>query len=327
MNTSLRRRTFCASIFTLAAVPRAFAADANLRIVVGFPAGGGLDVIARVVAQQLNSELGGPNVIVENQPGAGSLIAAQTVARAKPDGTVLLLAPVVVPAFFPALYKKLTFDPLEDLVPVAELGTFSFALAVSADVPVNDLAGFIAYIKAHPGKVSYGSLSVGTPSHFLGTMFNQAAGTDLLHVPYKGASPVFTALQSGEIQAAFVTSGSGVELARAGRIKLLAVTGTFRSPLLPDVPTMSESVKGMTQMDTASLWYGFFAPKGTNAALVEKLNRAIAAALRDPKVQAQIARQDVRIAYSTPAEFGHLVRRDNKTWGAVIKSTGFTLDE
>jgi tripartite-type tricarboxylate transporter receptor subunit TctC len=282
--------------------------------------------MARVVAQHMAEKLGRP-VVVDNQAGAGSLIAAQNVARAKPDGNTLLVAPVVVPAFFPAIYQKLSFDPIEDLVPIAELGDFSFALTVGPNVPVKDVPGFVAYLRANPGKVAYGSLSAGTPSHFLGTMFNQAAGTDMLHVPYKGAAPVFTALQSGEIQAAFVTSGSAVELHKAGRVKVLGVTGTGRSPLLPDVATISESVRGLQQMDQASLWYGFFAPKGTDAATAARLNEAIIATLKLPQVRDAIALQDVRIVYPSVAEFAQLVRRDNKSWGAVIRSTGFTLDQ
>ncbi len=282
--------------------------------------------MARAVAQHLGTQMG-RNVVVENQPGAGSLIAAHNVARSKPDGTTLLLAPVVVPAFFPALYPKLGFDPLEDLVPVAELGDFTFALAVGPKVPAKDVAGFVAYVKANPGKISFGSLSAGTPSHFLGAMFNQAAGTDMLHVPYKGAAPVFTALQSGEIQAAFVVSGSAVELHKAGRIKVLGLTGTGRSPLLPGIPTISESMAGLAEMDNASLWYGFFAPKGTNRATATQLNQAIVATLKLAPVRDLIAQQDVRIAYPTVSEFSQLVRRDSKNWGAVIRSTGFTLEQ
>lgn len=321
---SPRRRLLCAA---LAAAPfvGARASESPLKIVVGFPPGGGLDVMGRVVAQALGTSLGRP-VVVDNQPGAGSLLAAQNTARARADGNTLLLAPVVVPAFFPALYKKLNFDPLNDLLPVAELGAFNFALAVGPQVDAKDLPSFIRYVQANPGKVAYGSLSAGTPSHFLGTLFNQAAKTDMLHVPYKGAAPVFTALQSGEIQAAFVVAGSAVELHKAGRVRVLGVTGQTRSAMLPDVPTLSASVPALSNMDEASLWYGFFAPKGTDAALIERHNAVINAALRTPEVKSVLTQQDVHPSYAKASAFAEQVQRDSRNWGAVIRSTGFTLE-
>ena len=198
----LRRFLAC----VLCAAAALASAQETRRIVVGFPPGGTLDVLGRAVAQAAQEE-SGITFVVDNQPGAGSLLAAQNVARAQPDGRTLLLAPVVVPAFMPHLYRKMTFDPMTDLVPVAELGSFNFALAVGAQLPVKTLAEWVAYVKAHPGKTSFGSFGAGTPSHFVGVMFNRAAGTDTLHVPYKGGAPAIQALLSGEIQAAFLTRG------------------------------------------------------------------------------------------------------------------------
>lgn len=282
--------------------------------------------MGRAVADELQHRLDKP-VIVMNQPGAGSLIAAGSVAIAKSDGDTLLLAPVVVPAFFPHLYKKLSFDPMNDLVPVAELGKFSFALAVGPEVPSEDLKSFIAWVKANPGKISYGSLSAGTPAHFLGVLFNEAAGTDMVHVPYKGAAPVLLALQSGEIQAAFVVTGSAIKLHEAGKVRFLGVTGSTRSTVAPKVPTFAESGLGLKSMDDASLWYGFFAPKETSAATVAELNRHLVAALQADKVKAVLAAQDLTVSDATPAEFSAMVARDNRNWGKVIRSTGFTLDK
>lgn len=322
---SLMRRQLLGTALLAAIARPVLAADAPVRLVVGFPPGGTLDIVARFLSEPLSEQLG-RTVIVENRPGAGSLIAAQNVARATPDGATLLLAPVVVPAFFPALYPTLNFDPLEDLVPVAELGDFSFALVVGAKVPANNLQEFVAYLKANADTASYGTLSAGTPSHFLGVLFNEAAGTNMLGVPYKGGAPVMTALLGGEIQAAFVPSGAAVELHKAGRIKVLGVSGHGRSSLLPDVPLLSEEMPGLAEMDSASLWYGFFAPKGTDAATAAKLNKAIVAVLKQPKVLQQLAPEDLQIQYPSASDFSARVRRDSKYWGDLIRSTGFTLE-
>lgn len=297
------------------------------RIVVGFPPGGTLDVIGRAVAQAASEETGITHV-VENHPGAGSLLAAQNIARAQPDGKTLLLAPVVVPAFMPHLYKKLTFDPLADLVPVAELGAFNFALAVGAQLPVKNLAEWVAYAKANAGKTAFGSFGAGTPSHFVGVMFNRAAGTDTLHVPYKGGAPAMQALLSGEIQAAYLlTGGMTTEQSKAGKVRVLAVTGTQRSRTLPEVPTFGETGLGLKDMEAASLWYGFFAPKGTPAAEVERLNRLLVAAARAPRVLEVLAREEIVPSGAGAAEFAQKVRRDHRQWGEVIRATGFTLDQ
>lgn len=321
-----RRRMFCGLIVASSTVHLAMAAQAPLRIVVGFPPGGALDILARAVGQRLSETLGRP-VVVDNQPGAGSLIAAQAVARAQPDNSTILLAPVVVPAFFPALYPKMSFDPVQDLTPVAELGDFSLALVAAPTVPAKNLVEFIEYAKAKRGTISYGSMSAGTPSHFLGVMLNREAGLDMLHIPYKGAAPVLIAVQGGEIQAAIVTSGEAVELHKRGRIKVLGVTGKDRSPLLPDVATMAQAVPRLRAMEDVSLWYGFFAPKGTDSAQAKALNHALAEALRAPKVQQQIVRQDLRTRYPSASEFGERVRRDSQAWGGIIRATGFTLEQ
>jgi tripartite-type tricarboxylate transporter receptor subunit TctC len=311
---------FCAALSTAQAFER------PIKVIVGFPAGGNLDLKARIVAERLRTEVGQP-VIVENRPGAGSLIAAESVARADPDGTTLLVAPVVVTAFFPFIYEKLNFDPMKDLTPVAMLGYFQFALAVTKDLPPQNLAEFIRYNKANPDKVAYASLSSGTPAHFLGVMFNRAAGTEMLHVPYKGGAPAMAALQSGEVQAAFATTGSVAELHKAGRIRALAVTGSARSPMLPDVPTFGEAKLGLQQMQNASLWYGYLAPGKTPPALVQQLNKAIVAVLKQPDVREKVTKLDIQVADLSVEEFTRVVRRDYDNWGAVIRSTGFTVKE
>jgi tripartite-type tricarboxylate transporter receptor subunit TctC len=316
------------SILVMAVSALAAQAQDVRKVVLGFPPGGTLDVLGRAVAQAAAEEPGGGTWVVDNQPGAGSLLAAQNVARALPDGRTLLLAPVVVPAFMPHLYKKLTFDPLADLVPVAELGSFNFALVVGASVPVKSVAEWVAYCKANPGKTSFGSFGAGTPSHFVGVMFNRAAGTDTLHVPYKGGAPAMQALLSGEIQAAYLlTGGMTTEQAKAGKVRVLAVTGSARSRSLPDVPTFGETGQGLKEMEAASLWYGWFAPKGTPAAEVERLNRTLVQAAKAPKVLDVLAREEIVPQAAGAAAFAQKVQRDHRNWGEVIRSTGFTLDQ
>lgn len=306
--------------------PAALADDRPLRIVVGFPPGGTLDILARVIAEPLRTELGQP-VIVENRPGAGSLIAAELVAKGPADGTMLLAAPLVVTSFFPYIYKSLSFDPLVDLAPVAQLGTFRFALVVGSGVPATDFAGFVRYVKSRPGKTSFGSVSAGTPSHFIGVMLNRSAGLDMIHVPYKGGAPAMTALQGGEVDAIFDVVTNTVQQHKAGRVRVLAVTGNERSPQLPDVPTFREARLDLADIDNVTFWYGFFAPGATPRALVEKLNRALAAVLSNPEVKARLAGLDVGAEPTTVAEFTRTVTNDAKRWGSVIRSTGFTASE
>ena len=193
---------------------------------------------------------------------------------------------------------------------------------------MKNLAEWLAYVKAHPGKTAFGSFGAGTPSHFLGVMLNRAAGADTLHVPYKGGAPAMQALLSGETQAAFMlTGGMTIEQSKAGKIKVLAVTGTTRSPLLPAVPTFAEAGLGLKEMDNASLWYGFFAPKGTPAPEVERLNRALLATYRSPKVREALEREDIVPSILNAADFAQKVQHDNRNWGVVIRATGFTLDQ
>jgi tripartite-type tricarboxylate transporter receptor subunit TctC len=329
--TRPRRRAvkaLLASTATSAWIPGAARAqsDRPVRLVVGFPPGGTLDVLARLVGDGLRKGAAA-GVVVENKPGAGSLIAAESVARAAPDGTTLLAAPLVVTSFFPSTHAKLPFDPLRDLVPVAMLGTFRFGLAVADAHPARDLAGFVEHVRRHPGKVSFGSVSAGTPSHFLGVMLNRAAGLDMTHVPYKGGAPALTGLLGGEVEAIFDVVTNTVAQHRSGRLRILAVTGTERSALLPQVPVFRESRLGLREIDEATLWYGFFAPAGTPAATVDRQNREIARAVSDPALRERLDALDIAPASPDPAAFARFVREDSERWGAVIRATGFKVTD
>jgi tripartite-type tricarboxylate transporter receptor subunit TctC len=301
-------------------------AQEPLKIVIGFPAGSGLDVLTRLIAEQVRVDTGMP-IVVDNRPGGGGRIAAEYVAKAEPDGKTILSAPIVTTAFTPFVYKKLNFDPMKDLAPITRLGNFQFALATNNDVPAKSVKDFIAWVRANPGKVNYGSLSAGTPSHFLGEMFNRATGTDMQHIPYKGSAPVNIDLQAGQIQATFNTTVATMELFKGGKINLLAVTGSARSPSLPDVPTFKELNLNLGPMEDAELWYGFLAPGKTPAPLIAKLNAQIVAALKNPQIREKITNLDIQVVTDTPEEFAKVIANDYKLWGEIIKSTGFSLDQ
>jgi tripartite-type tricarboxylate transporter receptor subunit TctC len=301
-------------------------AQEPLKIIVGFPAGSGVDVLTRLIAEQVRIDTGTP-IIIDNRAGGGGRIAAEYVAKAEPDGNTILAAPIVTTAFTPFVYKKLNFDPMKDLAPITRLGNFQFALATNNDVPAKSVKDFIVWVRANPGKVNYGSLSAGTPSHFLGVMFNRATGTDMQHIPYKGSGPVNIDLQAGQIQATFNTTVATMELFKGGKINLLAVTGSARSPSLPDVPTFKELNLNLGPMEDAELWYGFLAPGKTPAPVIAKLNAQIVAALKNPQIREKITNLDIQVVTDTPEEFAKVIANDYKLWGEIIKSTGFSLDQ
>jgi tripartite-type tricarboxylate transporter receptor subunit TctC len=305
---------------------RAAAATGELKVIVGFAAGSGVDAIARVVAERVRA-LTGATVIVENRPGGGGRVAGEVVARADPDGSTILLAPIVTTAFTPFVFKNLSFDPLNDLAPITRLGSFKFTLAVNADVPANTVAEFVAYVKANPGKISYASPGPGTPAHFLGAMFNRATGTDLVHVPYRGSGPAAVALLGGQVQSAFNTTVAMLPPYREKRVRLLAVTGATRAPTMPDVPTFAELKMNLGDIEEADMWYGFLAPGKTAPATVQKLNAILVDALIDAAVRDLLQNLDVEVRTSTAEEFAALIKADYERWGRVIRSTGFTLSE
>ena len=315
---------FASLLLDLSARPAA--AAEQLKVVVGFASGSGLDVITRVVAARVQTATG-TTVVVENRPGAGGRVAAEAVAQADPDGSTILSAPIVTTAFTPFMYKKLRFDPINGLAPITRLGNFKFALAVSRAFPADTVKEFVAYAKAHPGAIGYATPGPGTPAHFLGAMFNRATGTDLLHVPYRGSGPAATALLGGEVQSAFNTTVALLPLYKDKQVKMLAVTGSTRSPTMPDVPTFGQLNMNLGDIESAELWYGFFAPGKTPSAAVHKLNAVLVEALKYPAVRDKLQNLDIEVATDTPEAFAKIVKADYERWGQVIRSTGFTLDD
>lgn len=238
-----------------------------------------------------------------------------------------MAAPIVVPVFFPFLYPRLPFDPVADLAPVAMLTGFSFALVVRREHPAKDLPCFIAWARGRGEAATYGSLSAGTPSHFLGLLFNRATGTTLRHVPYRGGAPLVTALLSGEVDSGFPTTAGIAGPLQDGSLRALAVSGATRSPLAPDVPNFAELGPELAEMGRAGLWYGLFAPGRTPAATVQAQAEAGLAALAEPSVAQRLAALDLPPQPQRPAAFAATIAADRDRWGPLIRASGFTLED
>jgi len=284
-----------------------------VRIVVGFPPGGGADIFARIIGQWLSERLGQPFVI-ENRPGAASNIATEAVARAVPDGYTLLL---VTPAntINATLYEGLSFDFVRDVAPVALIIRVPHIMEVHPSVPAKTVTEFIAYAKANPGKINMASSGSGTSIHVSGELFKMMTGVDMLHVPYRGAAPALTDLLGGQVHVMFDGMATSVEYAKAGRLRPLAVTTTTRSEALPDVPTVGDFVPGY---DT-SAWYGLGAPRNTPAEIINKLNAEINVGLADPKIKARLSQTGGTVVALSPTALGKLFSEETEKWAKVIK--------
>jgi tripartite-type tricarboxylate transporter receptor subunit TctC len=288
--------------------------------VVGYPAGGTTDILARLIGQWLAEHLG-QQFIIENRPGAGNNIGTEAVIHAPPDGyTVLLVNPAN--GINASLYRNLNFDFIRDIAPVAGLTRVPNVMEVTPTVPAKTVQEFIDYAKANPGKINMASSGNGTSVHLSGEMFKMMTGVNLLHVPYRGAAPALTDLISGQTQVMFDNMPSSIEQIKAGKLRALAVTTATRSPALPDVPTVAETVPGYE----ASAWFGMGAPKGTPPEVISKLNQAINAALADPTIQARLADLGGIVMAGTPADFGKVITDETQKWGKVVKAVGASIE-
>src|SRR5262245_22126030 len=285
-----------------------------VRIIVGFPAGGGADIVARLIGQWLSERLG-QQFISDNRPGAGTNIGTEAVVRSAPDGYTLLLAtsPNAINA---SLYDKLNFNFIRDIAPVAGIMVVPNIIVVHPSVPAKTVSELIAYAKANPGKINIASGPIGAPSHVAAELFKMMAGTDMLLVPYRGAAPALTDLLAGQVQVMLPTMPASIEYIRAGKLRALAVTTATRSDALPDIPTVAEFVPGYE----ASTWYGVGAPKATPAKIVDKLNKEVNAALADPKNKARLADLGGDVLALSPADFGRLIADETEKWGKVIRA-------
>ena len=284
-----------------------------VRIVVGFPAGGTTDILARLVGQWLSERLG-QQFVIENRPGAGGNIGTEAVVKSPADGYTLLQ--VVTPnAINATLYTNLGFNFIRDIAPVIGIMRVAYVIVVHPSVPVATVPEFIAYAKANPGKINYGSAGNGTPQHISCELFKMMAGVNLVHVPYRGGAPATTDLVGGHLQVIFSPVPESIEHVKAGKLRPLAVTTAAPLDVLPNVPTVGAFVPGYE----ASGFAGIGAPKGTPAEIIDKLNQEINAGLADPKIKARIAELGGSVLAGSPAAFGTLVANDTAKWAKVIR--------
>ena len=305
------------------AVP-AYAADYPSRpvtLVVAFPPGGPSDVLARIVGKKMEQLLDQPFVI-ENKPGAGGNIAGDFVAHATADGYTLLVGNNSILATNESLYKKLTYSPQQDLMPITLIGTQANILVVNPKVPVHSLNELIDLCKAQPGKLNFASSGYGAAAHLAGELFKAEAHVDIVHVPYKGAAAALQDVIAGHDQMMFATAASVVGHIKNGQVRALAVTTLKRTAILPDLPTMDEAgLKGFE----ASTWHGLVAPAGTPPEIIAKLHDAAVKALRDPGVQASLGRLGVDIVADTPEQFKAYIAAEIPKWKAIVKASGATI--
>ena len=285
-----------------------------VRLIVGFPPGGGNDIVARLIGQWLSERLGQPFVI-ENRPGAGTNIATEAAVRAQPDGYTLLFV-ATSSAINATLYDKPNFNFISDIMPIAGLIRVPNVMEVNQSVPAKTVPEFIAYAKAEGSKINMASPGVGTSVHLSGELFKMMAGINMLHVPYRGAAPAQTDLLNGQVQVMFGTMPGSIEFIRTNKVRALAVTSATRSEELPDVPTVAEFLPGYE----ASTWYGIGAPKNTATEIINKLNKEINAALADPKFKAQLTDLGGTAMPGSPADFRKFIADETEKWGKVIRT-------
>lgn len=291
-----------------------------VRLVVGFPAGGAGDIIARVVADKIAGPLG-VTVIVENKPGAGGRVAAELLKAAPADGRTVFITPLAPIVIAPLTFQKLNYKSDTDFVPVAQLVKFPLSLAVGKDSPNTSLKDLVAWFKAHPQQASFGTSAAGSQLHFLGLMLGQAAHIDLVHVPYQGGTPLITDLIGGQVPSAI--DAFPLEFHKAGKIRLLASSGESRSPLLPDVPTFKE--QGYPTV-VGEAWFGAFMSAKTSPALVQRVSEAMASAVQQPDVRQKLAAAGLEATGLKAPEFARLVAADQARWKPVIEVSGFKGD-
>lgn len=289
-----------------------------ITLVIPFAPGGSTSIVGRGIADKM-SELLGEKVVVDNRPGAGGTVGTKAVARSEPDGYTLVLGYTGTLAIGPSLYKNVGYDPRKDFAPIGLIGNAPNSLVVHPSFPAKTVAELVAYAKANPGKVSFGSAGAGTASHITGEYFARSAGITLVHIPYKGTGPALTDLLGGHIPMAFAPIPASHPSVTAGSLRALAVTSTTRSGLLPEVPTMIEA--GLQGFD-ASLYYGLAAPAGTPRPIIDKLNKALRDALASNEVKKQLGNDGTEITPGTPEDYVDFIDKDEKKWSQLVKASG-----
>ncbi len=330
MTPNPNRRNFARAAASLLAWP-ATAAFAQawpskpLRIIVPFTPAGSRDLLARAIGQELARSLNQP-VLIENVPGAGGTLGSERVARSAADGYTLLMGHIGTLGVNPSLYPKLGYDPARSFAPVAWVARVPNVLVVHASLPVNNVKEFIAYVKAKPGQLSYGSGGNGSAAHTTMEYFKQQAGISLLHIPYRGTAPSVNDLLGGQIQALFTGVPVLLPHIKAGKLRALAVSSPRRLAVLPDVPTVAESGIAGTRGFEADQWYGLVAPAGTPADIVATLNQQVNKSLASPEVRTRLATEGAEPTPALPEDFGRLISSEIKRWERVVKSAGIKPD-
>jgi len=293
-----------------------------IRVVMGFPAGGPLDQHARLLTDRLQTHLGQP-VLVDYKAGAGGTVGAQEVMRSAPDGHTLMLANTGVMVINPALYNKLPYSTLRDFVPVARTAMQPLALMVNPKVPVNSLQEFVAYAKARPGQINYGSAGNGGSSHLVPEMFKSATGLFMVHIPYRGSAPAFTDLMAGQVQFMVESIPQAAQYHKQGKVRALAVTSRERNPALPDIPTVIET--GIANFEVVG-FYGFLAPAGTPKEVVNKLSDAFKAVMNQPDIRSRMVSQGADPAFLGADDFAKFLTTEMPRWASVVQNSGAKLD-
>ena len=322
----MNKRRSLQALLAIAATPWTLRATAQefpiagkpIRIVVGFPAGGGTDLQAREFGQHLSETLHVP-VLIDDRPGAGTMLAALEVAHAAPDGHTLLYTPSTTMAQLPHTLAAVRYDPFRDFTPISLGALGPLVLVVHKSVPANNVQELVAYAKAHPGQLNFVSQGIGTSAHIYGEMFAREAGVSLVHVPYKGANDASKDFLAGRVHLQFASSSAAVALDKTGQVRMLAVVAMKRSDLFPDLQTLTE--QGIPGLDIES-WVGFFGPAGMPAPVIARLDAAIAEAVKSQKLQQDFRLGGVEAKASSPAQFAGIVKESYEAWGAVVKRIG-----
>ncbi len=317
------------SILALALSATAFCVSAQeypnrpVRIIIPFPPGAGTDIVGRAIATAL-TDAWKQSVVVDNRPGAGGTIAGEMVAKGNPDGYTLMLGNVSTLAIAKALNPKLAYDPLRDFAPITLITRSENVMVIHPSVPAHSVKDLIAYAKANPGKINYGSSGNGTTSHLGGAMFASAVGVEMTHIPYKGSVPMMTELVAGQLQLSFSSVPTALPHIKSGRLRALAVTLPNRSTTLPDLPTVQEAT-GLNSFEI-SLWQGIVAPAATPRTIVTKLNQQIVTSLRTPELKNRFAEQGLEVVGNTPEQFAAYMRAEIVKWTQVVKVSGARIE-
>ena len=317
MISSIRRSLIAAALLGAAGIAAAAYPEKPITMIVPWAPGGSTDILARALAEQLTRSMGQP-VIVDNRAGASGNIGSNFVAKAKPDGYTLLVGSMSTHAMNPALMENMPFKGVDDFTPIAQMANVINTMVVSNSVPAKTVREFIAYAKANPGKLNFASAGGGSTNHLSAVLFEKAAGVQMVHVPYKGGAPAVMDTVADQTQVLFSAGTQTLPQVKAGKLRLLAVTEPKRSPLLPDVPTVAETLPGYEM----SVWYGLFGPANMPRELVDRLNRATNEALADPAIRARMDAIGVEIVQATPARFSAVLRADAERYGKIIRDLG-----